>query len=109
MTDADNERTAGVEHILIGMPHRGRLNLLTDSLKYPPRALFHKIKGNSELPEWLGAKGDVISHLGTHPFLLIVPLPQIDLWFGIATIAPIKIDDRTITVQLLQNPSHLGT
>ena len=46
------------------MPHRGRLNLLTDLLKYPPRALFHKIKGNSELPEWLGATGDVISHLG---------------------------------------------
>lgn len=55
---------AGVEHILIGMPHRGRLNLLTDLLKFHPRALFHKIKGNSELPEWLGATGDVISHLG---------------------------------------------
>lgn len=57
-------RIAGVEHILIGMPHRGRLNLLTDLLQFQPRALFHKIKGNSELPEWLGATGDVISHLG---------------------------------------------
>jgi probable 2-oxoglutarate dehydrogenase E1 component DHKTD1 len=45
------------------MPHRGRLNLLTDLLKFDPTALFHKIKGNSELPLELGATGDVISHL----------------------------------------------
>jgi len=54
---------AGVEHVVIGMPHRGRLNLLTDLLQYAPRALFHKIRGNSELPVNLGATGDVISHL----------------------------------------------
>ena len=45
------------------MPHRGRLNLLTDLLQYSPVALFHKIKGNSEWPEELGAEGDVLSHL----------------------------------------------
>lgn len=78
---------AGVEHILIGMPHRGRLNLLTDLLKFKPRALFHKIKGNRELPEWLGATGDVISHLAI--------TSQIDTGHG------------ELTVQLLQNPSHL--
>lgn len=55
---------ANIRHILIGMPHRGRLNLLTDLLSYPPRAFFHKVKGNSEFPEWLGVSGDVISHLG---------------------------------------------
>lgn len=46
------------------MPHRGRLNLLTDLLQYPASALFHKIKGGCELPEGLGAEGDVLSHLG---------------------------------------------
>jgi 2-oxoglutarate dehydrogenase complex dehydrogenase (E1) component-like enzyme len=46
------------------MPHRGRLNLLTDLLQYSPTALFHKIKGGSEYPEELGAEGDVLSHLG---------------------------------------------
>lgn len=46
------------------MPHRGRLNLLTDLLQYSPTALFHKIKGGSEVPEELDAEGDVISHLG---------------------------------------------
>ena len=56
-------RVAGVEHIIIGMPHRGRLNLLTGMLEFPPSALFHKIKGGSELPEGYIAAGDVISHL----------------------------------------------
>ena len=46
------------------MPHRGRLNLLTELLEFSPTALFHKIKGGSEIPEELGADGDVISHLG---------------------------------------------
>jgi probable 2-oxoglutarate dehydrogenase E1 component DHKTD1 len=45
------------------MPHRGRLNLLTDLLQYPPSALFHKIKGGYELPEGSGAEGDVLSHI----------------------------------------------
>ena len=47
------------------MPHRGRLNLLTGLLEFPPTALFHKIKGGSELPEEYGCEGDVISHLST--------------------------------------------
>jgi len=46
------------------MPHRGRLNLLTDLLQYSPTALFHKIKGGSEYPEEILAEGDVLSHLG---------------------------------------------
>jgi 2-oxoglutarate dehydrogenase complex dehydrogenase (E1) component-like enzyme len=49
-----------------GMPHRGRLNLLTDLLQYSPTAMFHKIKGGAEIPEELGAEGDVLSHLGKY-------------------------------------------
>jgi probable 2-oxoglutarate dehydrogenase E1 component DHKTD1 len=56
---------AGIRNIVLGMPHRGRLNFLTDLLCYPPTALFHKIKGGAEIPDGLGAEGDVISHLGT--------------------------------------------
>lgn len=48
------------------MPHRGRLNLLTGMLEFPPAALFHKIKGGAEVPEDLGVSGDVISHLGQY-------------------------------------------
>lgn len=80
---------AGVEHIIMAMPHRGRLNLLTDLLKLSPSALFHKIKGGSEIPEELGYSGDVISHLVANP----------DLRYGSPS--------RPLRVSLLPNPSHL--
>jgi len=72
------------------MPHRGRLNLLTDLLKFSPAALFHKISGGSELPESLGAEGDVLSHL----------VSTAELNYEGAK--------NPITVELLPNPSHLG-
>jgi probable 2-oxoglutarate dehydrogenase E1 component DHKTD1 len=50
--------------VVLCMPHRGRLSLLTDLLGYSPAAMFHKIRGGSEVPDHLGATGDVISHLG---------------------------------------------
>ncbi|KAG8904913.1 hypothetical protein FRB99_001011 [Tulasnella sp. 403] len=80
---------AGIENIILCMPHRGRLSLLTDLLQYSPTALFHKIKGGSEIPPDLGATGDVISHLASSPTLS---------YDGAAK--PVK-------VSLLQNPSHL--
>ncbi|KIL59385.1 hypothetical protein M378DRAFT_111106 [Amanita muscaria Koide BX008] len=80
---------SGVQHIILAMPHRGRLNLLTDLLRYPPTALFHKIRGGSELPEEYGAEGDVISHLASSPSLNYDGAQD-----------PIK-------VSLLPNPSHL--
>jgi len=46
------------------MPHRGRLNLLTDLLQFNCAALFHKVKGNSEFPDNVPGTGDVLSHLG---------------------------------------------
>ena len=65
---------AGVEHIILAMPHRGRLNLLTDLLQFSPASLFHKIKGGSEIPEELGYSGDVISHLGLTYLLRFIQL-----------------------------------
>ena len=73
------------------MPHRGRLNLLTELLEYSPTALFHKIKGGSEIPDELGADGDVISHLGKYriyypkkrgiePYLSFSCVPNIAVW-----------------------------
>jgi len=51
---------------------KGRLSLLTDLLQYPPTALFYKIKGGLEMPEELGATGDVISHLRPYETVLTV-------------------------------------
>jgi probable 2-oxoglutarate dehydrogenase E1 component DHKTD1 len=53
----------GVEQVLIGMPHRGRLNLLTGMLQLPPRVTFRKMKGSLLYPDGIKAVGDVLSHL----------------------------------------------
>ncbi|KAI7824290.1 hypothetical protein BX661DRAFT_172529 [Kickxella alabastrina] len=70
------------------MPHRGRLNILVDLLKYSPRALFHKLQGNAEFPEDLPASGDVISHIANSP----------KLNYGCK---------KDLHVTMLHNPSHL--
>ncbi|KAH9959953.1 dehydrogenase E1 and transketolase domain-containing protein 1 [Russula dissimulans] len=78
---------AGVQHIVLAMPHRGRLNLLTGLLQMSPASLFHKIKGGYEIPEELGVAGDVISHLVASPTL--------------------NYKGADVKVSLLPNPSHL--
>lgn len=79
---------AGITQLILAMPHRGRLNLLTGLLGYDPTSLFHKIKGGSEVDESLGVSGDVLSHLVASP----------TLQYGEAD---------GIKVSLLPNPSHL--
>ncbi|KAL0576101.1 hypothetical protein V5O48_005875 [Marasmius crinis-equi] len=81
--------SGAVSHIIVAMPHRGRLNFLTDLLNYSPTALFHKIRGGSEFPEDLGVEGDVISHLVSSTFLSY------------------PAANESVKVSLLPNPSHL--
>ncbi len=56
---------SGVGEIVIGMPHRGRLNVLTNVLGKPYRAVFSEFAGGSANPEDVGGSGDVKYHLGT--------------------------------------------
>jgi 2-oxoglutarate dehydrogenase E1 component len=56
---------AGVEAIEIGMPHRGRLNVLVNVMGKPYRAVFNEFSGGSANPEDVGGSGDVKYHLGT--------------------------------------------
>ncbi|KAJ2396813.1 hypothetical protein GGI05_000948 [Coemansia sp. RSA 2603] len=79
---------SGITDAILGMPHRGRLNILVDLLKYPPRALFHKLQGNAEFPDDLPASGDVISHIASSP----------KLNYGCK---------QDLNVTMLHNPSHL--
>uniref|UniRef100_A0A8C2WXZ8 2-oxoadipate dehydrogenase complex component E1 n=1 Tax=Cyclopterus lumpus TaxID=8103 RepID=A0A8C2WXZ8_CYCLU len=79
---------SGVTDIIIGMPHRGRLNLLTGLMKFPPELMFRKMRGLSEFPETSPAIGDVLSHLTA----------SLELDFGAA---------KPIHVTMLPNPSHL--
>nr|XP_057932449.1 2-oxoadipate dehydrogenase complex component E1 [Doryrhamphus excisus] len=79
---------SGVTDIIIGMPHRGRLNLLTGLLKFPPELMFRKMRGLSEFPDTSPAIGDVLSHLTS----------SVELDFGAG---------HPLHVTMLPNPSHL--
>ncbi|PSC04982.1 2-oxoglutarate dehydrogenase E1 component [Alsobacter soli] len=77
----------GVKEIVFGMAHRGRLNVLTQVLGKPHRALFHEFKGGSYAPDDVEGSGDVKYHLGASS----------DRTF----------DGNNVHLSLTANPSHL--
>jgi 2-oxoglutarate dehydrogenase E1 component len=77
----------GVQEIILGMPHRGRLNVLTNVMGKPFRALFSEFQGNAAKPEDVQGSGDVKYHLGT----------SLDREF----------DGNEVHLSLTANPSHL--
>ena len=84
------EETSSLTNIILGMPHRGRSNLLTGVLSFPLQALFNKLKGRMELNDDSNtASGDIFSHL----------FQSLDL--------PSEGDGRKIHFSMLPNPSHL--
>src|SRR5271168_5434830 len=52
----------GVREIVIGMPHRGRLNMLAQVMAKPQRAIFNEFKGGSSTPNEIEGSGDVKYH-----------------------------------------------
>ncbi|HEX5599385.1 MAG TPA: 2-oxoglutarate dehydrogenase E1 component, partial [Hyphomicrobiaceae bacterium] len=54
----------GVKEIVIGMAHRGRLNVLANVMGKPYRAIFNEFKGGSFKPDDVEGSGDVKYHLG---------------------------------------------
>lgn len=65
----DRASDLGVENIVVGMAHRGRLNVLGNVLRKPLAQIFHEFEhgvgvNQKEYDEW-GASGDVKYHLGT--------------------------------------------
>jgi len=77
----------GVEEIDIGMAHRGRLNVLSNVMGKPYRAIFHEFAGGATNPADVGGSGDVKYHLGTS--------------------SDRQFDGNTVHLSLLPNPSHL--
>ena len=77
----------GIKEIVVGMPHRGRLNVLTQVLGKPHRALFHEFKGGSANPDAVEGSGDVKYHLGAS--------------------SDREFDGNRIHLSLTANPSHL--
>jgi 2-oxoglutarate dehydrogenase E1 component len=54
----------GVKEIVLGMPHRGRLNMLVNVMSKPYRQLFHEFQGGTAKPSDVQGSGDVKYHLG---------------------------------------------
>jgi 2-oxoglutarate dehydrogenase E1 component len=77
----------GLKEVVLGMPHRGRLNILTNVMHKPFRALFSEFQGNSSNPDDVEGSGDVKYHLGTS--------------------ANREFDGNSIHLSLTANPSHL--
>ncbi len=67
LLEAINKRAAqlGVREIVIGMPHRGRLNVLANVMHKPYTAIFSEFQGGSAHPDDVQGSGDVKYHLGT--------------------------------------------
>ena len=77
----------GVKEIVLGMAHRGRLNVLTKVMAKPHRALFHEFKGGSYAPDDVEGSGDVKYHLGAS--------------------SDREFDGNKVHLSLTANPSHL--
>jgi 2-oxoglutarate dehydrogenase E1 component len=77
----------GVEEIVVGMAHRGRLNVLANVMGKPYRAIFSEFAGGASNPEDVGGSGDVKYHLGTS--------------------SDREFEGVKVHLSLLPNPSHL--
>ena len=77
----------GVKEIVIGMPHRGRMNVLANVMAKPLRAIFNEFKGGSFKPNEVEGSGDVKYHLGAS--------------------SDREFDGNVVHLSLTANPSHL--
>lgn len=82
-----NSADAGVKEVVIGMAHRGRLNILANTLRKTYEQIFSEFEGNIP-PDTTMGSGDVKYHLG---FRSNIQTPN----------------GKEINVQLTPNPSHL--
>ena len=90
MMDAAIDQAAehGLDEVVIGMPHRGRLNVLANIVGKPYSQIFSEFEGNLN-PSQAHGSGDVKYHLGATGNYIQM--------FG----------DNDIQVSLVANPSHL--
>ncbi|MDH5608683.1 MAG: 2-oxoglutarate dehydrogenase E1 component [Cyclobacteriaceae bacterium] len=77
----------GVEEVVIGMAHRGRLNVLANIMGKTYEEIFAEFEGNSDIDLTMG-DGDVKYHLGYSSYI-------------------VTTSGKKIYVKLAPNPSHL--
>src|SRR3989339_968460 len=76
-----------IQEVVIGMAHRGRLNVLANIMGKTYEQIFSEFEGTATIDQTMGS-GDVKYHMG----------------YG----SEVKtIDDKTIHLKLMPNPSHL--
>ncbi|EAA06290.5 AGAP000551-PA [Anopheles gambiae str. PEST] len=83
-------RSAGeheLRNVVIGMPHRGKLNVLTTMFGTRPAKIFKKFKGHPEFPADAQAMCDIASHFHTSTDIIV--------------------GGKTFHLNMLHNPSHL--
>lgn len=77
----------GVKDMILGMAHRGRLNVLVNTLGKAPQKLFAEFEGKFDHPDDPAHSGDVKYHMGFS--------------------ADVRTTGHTVHVALAFNPSHL--
>jgi len=77
----------GVEEIVLGMAHRGRLNVLAAVMGKPYKVIFHEFQGGSATPDDVLGSGDVKYHMGAS--------------------SDRAFDGNNVHLSLAPNPSHL--
>ncbi|KAF0175931.1 MAG: 2-oxoglutarate dehydrogenase E1 component [Hyphomonadaceae bacterium] len=77
----------GVRDIVLGMAHRGRLNVLAAVMGKPYHVIFHEFRGGSATPEDVMGSGDVKYHMGAS--------------------SDRAFDGHVVHLSLTANPSHL--
>jgi 2-oxoglutarate dehydrogenase E1 component len=77
----------GIKEIVLGMAHRGRINVLANVLGKPHRAIFNEFRGGSFKPDDVEGSGDVKYHLGAS--------------------SDRSFDNNNVHLSLTANPSHL--
>ncbi|CAH1762723.1 15254_t:CDS:2 [Entrophospora sp. SA101] len=82
----DRSVDLGIESIVLGMPHRGRLNVLSNVVRKPNQSIFCEFSGSLEPSE--EGSGDVKYHLGMN---YDRPTPS----------------GKRVNLSLVANPSHL--
>jgi len=77
----------GVQDMVLGMPHRGRLNVLSAVMGKPYHVIFHEFRGGSATPDDVAGSGDVKYHMGAS--------------------SDREFDGNNVHLSLTPNPSHL--
>uniref|UniRef100_A0A672ZMT7 2-oxoglutarate dehydrogenase complex component E1 n=1 Tax=Sphaeramia orbicularis TaxID=375764 RepID=A0A672ZMT7_9TELE len=86
-TIIDKSSQSGVESVIMGMPHRGRLNVLANVIRKELEQIFCQFDSKLEAAD--EGSGDVKYHLGMYHKRMN------------------RVSDKYITLSLMANPSHL--